>query len=298
MQSLLALLAPDFGLIALGFVLARWSGWPQSLWDGVERITYFVLFPTLLFYANARAQLDLGAAAPAVGAALVAMLAAIGAAALAKPLFRPSDAVFGASFQCGFRFTAYIAFALAARLHGEAGTALMAVVIGIVVPVVNVAAVAALARVKGGGMARELATNPLILACAGGVLYGSLGLPLPEFAQSMMSRMGAASIVLGLIAVGAALKLQAPFQYGALVPYLLAVKLMLCPAIALASARWFGLSPLATSVVVVWAALPPASTSYILAQRMGGDGRIAAALVSLATVVSVATIPLWIALSR
>jgi predicted permease len=46
-----------FILIALGFLLSRLRMFPRSLWEGVEKLVYYVLFPPLLFNSVARAEL-------------------------------------------------------------------------------------------------------------------------------------------------------------------------------------------------------------------------------------------------
>ena len=50
----LSLLLPDFALIASGFLICRYTGLNRPVWDGAERLVYFLLFPVLLFYAIVR----------------------------------------------------------------------------------------------------------------------------------------------------------------------------------------------------------------------------------------------------
>lgn len=91
-------------------------------------------------------------------------------------------------------------------------------------------------------------------------------------AGQFLGRLSEASIALGLLAVGAALRLRG--ESGAHLPssYLLAVKLLAVPAIAWMAARTLGLQGVYFDVVVMFGALPTASSAYILAMRMGGDG--------------------------
>ncbi len=77
--------------------------------------------------------------------------------------------------------------------------------------------------------------------------------------------------------------------------WFLAVKLLALPVLALAVGAWLGLSGLNYQVVVLFAALPTASSAYILAVRMGGDGRSVAWLISVSTLASMVTLPLWAA---
>ena len=51
-----------FILIALGFLLSRLRMFPRSLWEGVEKLVYYVLFPPLLFNSVARVRAKLVAA--------------------------------------------------------------------------------------------------------------------------------------------------------------------------------------------------------------------------------------------
>jgi predicted permease len=138
----------------------------------------------------------------------------------------------------------------------------------------------------------------LILSCAAGVAWGAAGLPLPELAQATLSRLGAAAIVLGLLAVGAALNPALERAHAGFLGWILAVKLAAVPAVVWAMRSLPGLTPEAFTVALVFAALPTAPAAYILAIRLGGDGRTAATLVSYGVALSLVTLPLWLALAR
>ena len=51
-------------------------------------------------------------------------------------------------------------------------------------------------------------------------------------------------------------------------------------------------------VVVAFAAMPTASSAYVLALRMGGNGPYVAGLVTVSTLLGMASIPLWLAAWR
>src|SRR5437867_919545 len=80
---------------------------------------------------------------------ITSTLAGMLLSALAQPLFKLPRTTFAACFQCGFRFNTYVALAAVSRLGGVEGVALMSLLIGVLVPLVNVAAVAMLAREHG-----------------------------------------------------------------------------------------------------------------------------------------------------
>ena len=50
------------------------------------------------------------------------------------------------------------------------------------------------------------------------------------------------------------------------------------------------------TVLVAFAAMPTASSAYVLAVRMGGDGAFVAGLVTVSTLLGMFALPLWIAL--
>lgn len=295
-MSIALALLPDFLLIAGGALLRRLRGFGPPFWAGVERLVYFVLFPALLFRSLATSPLGLAesGALAAVGLGFTAggMLLSL----LALPIFRLPGPTFAACFQCGFRFNTYVALAVASRVGGDAALAAISLLIGVLVPVVNVAAVGMLAR--GHGLRRigaELARNPLVLACAAGIAWRSPGLPLPAIASQLLGLLASAAVPLGLLAVGAGLRLQtATLPIGA-TAWWTGVKLLAVPAIACALSQAVGLPPLERQVAVTMAAVPTATSAYILATQMNAPGAPVALLISAGTLVAAVTLPLWIA---
>ncbi|MFJ7568036.1 AEC family transporter [Herminiimonas sp. NPDC097707] len=289
------ILLPDFMLILFGAILFRVTQWGDEFWAGMEKLIYYVLFPALLFYSTARSPINFAATGQFLQIAIAACLAGIALGWLAKPLFRAGPMIFESGLQTAFRFNSYIALAIAGRLGGDQGTSLMGLVIGFAVPLCNMAAVHALVKNKGR-LLLELLKNPLLMATMGGVVFNLLGFQLPDLAGAFLSRLGNASIALGLIMVGAGLRLTGLHSAKGIAAYFLAVKLLAVPAITYALGKWVGLSPLHLQIVVMFAALPTASSCYVLAVRMGGNGPFVAFLISGGTLISMATLPLWLVL--
>lgn len=294
-MSILTLLVPDFMLILLGFLLARLSHWGGHFWAGVEKIVYYIMFPALLFYTTAKTHFDFHATGHMLQTALMATASGMLLGSLAKYVFKTGPRIFESGVQTAFRFNSYIALAIASRLAGEQGTALMALLIGFLVPLCNMAAVYALAH-QSGRLLKEIASNPLVVGTASGVLFSLLQIPLPEAVGATLSRLGNASIALGLLAVGAGMRLSALHESKSIASYFLAIKLLVLPLIALLLGRWLELPLLQLQIVVVFCALPTASSAYVLAARMGGNGPFVAFLISASTVLSVLTLPIWLAL--
>ena len=297
-MSIALLLLPDFLLIAGGAALKRWGGFEAAFWTGLERLVYFVLFPALLFRSLAISPLGIADADRLVGVGLAFTLVGMLLSALAQPLFRLPHSMFAACFQCGFRFNTYIALAVASSIGGEAAVAAISLLIGILVPVVNVVAVGMLARGQRGRIGNELARNPLIVACAAGIAWKIAGLPLPSLAstcpRSSRKRGAAARTSGGRRRVDVQVRASCRrlrFCGGARSSCWRSRRL------ALLFANLVSLSPLERQVAVTMAAMPTAPSAYILANQMSGNGAPVALLISTATVLAAITLPLWIALA-
>jgi predicted permease len=296
-MNVLTLLLPDFLLIFCGYVLIRITDWGDDFWAGLEKLVYFVLFPALLFVSTSRTPLDFHATGKLLEVAIISIGSGIALGWLAKPLFKPGPMIFESGVQTAFRFNSYIGLAVAFRLGGEAGTSLMALIIGFAVPLANMAAVHALAHRNKGSLLKEMAKNPLLLATVSGTLFNILGGSLPEVMIHLFTRMGSASIALGLLMVGAGLKLQGLSEARAISTYFIVVKLIVLPAIALALSIAFALPPLQMQIAVMFCALPTASSAYVLAARMGGNAPLVAFLISAGTLLSIFTLPMWLLLA-
>ena len=298
-MSTALLLLPDFALILLGTGIRRWMHLGDHFWTGVEKLVYFILFPALLFNAIVKTRLDLGAALPLLGTSFAAMASGMLLALLPRPFLKMPGLTFASLFQCAYRFNSYIALAVAGMLFGAPGIATMGLIVGAAVPLANLVSVWMLARHGEVGLWREVARNPLIWGTAAGFLLNLAGFVPPAPLQAFLGRLADASIALGLITVGAALRLDGASAVRGISLWLLAVKLLALPLIAAGVGRLLGLDGLNYQVVVLFAALPTASSAYILAMRMGGDGRSVAWLISATTLGSMLTLPLWTAwLSR
>ncbi len=292
------LLLPDFALIVIGYLICRHTPLNRPVWDGAERLVYFVLFPVLLFNSIVRNPLDLTQALPLVGSGLAVISVGIVLAYALRWWPGVDPALHASGAQTAFRFNSYIALALAERLAGTPGVAWTALLMSVCVPLCNVAAVWPLARRGGQGYLRELARNPLILATGSGLACNLLGLQLPELAGALLGRIGAAAVPLGLMSVGAGLQLGALREAPRLAAALMTIRHAVLPALAVLLVVALPLPPGQQVVVVAFAALPTASSAYVLAVRMGGHGAFTAGLVTLSTLIGMVALPLWLAVWR
>ncbi len=297
------LLFPDFSLILCGYLLCRYTALNRKVWEPVESLVYYFLFPVLLFHSIVRSPLDLGAASSLAGAGLALAVVAIALnysmpwwPGLGNGLDRRLHA---ASAQVGFRFNSFIALALAERVAGPQGLQMVAVLIGLCVPIFNVGAVWPMYHQNSlkhptthrKGFAKELVRNPLILATGGGLLANLAGVHIPPWLEPTVTRIGGASLALGLMAAGAGMQLGSLAVAKGLGVALLGIKHLAMPLVAWALARLFGLNPGQTAVLLMFSALPTASSCYVLAARMGFNGAYVAGLVTLSTLLGMVSLP-------
>ncbi|WP_138423071.1 AEC family transporter [Maritimibacter alexandrii] len=297
---LLLTIWPLFALICLGFVLSR-RGFPDAgFWPAAERINYFVLFPALLVRNLAGAPLDDPDILRLGGAMVAVILMAFAALSLIR-LVRPMPAArFGPTVQGVIRFNTYLGLAVTSALTGPAGLERAAVCLAIGVPLVNVLSIMALTEGSAFRnprlMLRTVFANPLILACIVGIALALLGTGLPFGIESFLTLIAQASLPLGLLCVGAALRPSALGQDGLALTGTLALRLLAMPALAWLIAGVIGLGTTETLVLTVFAAIPTAPTAFVLTRQLGGDGTYMAGLITAQTMAAVVTIPVMLAL--
>ena len=300
-MNYIELLAPDFSLILLGFLLCRYTALNRAVWEQAEKLVFFVFFPVLLFHSIVKSPLDLSATSGLIMGGLT--LAASGIALTYVLPYLPwlgariDRREHAACAQIGFRFNSFIALAMAERLAGPEGLLLIAVLIGVCVPVFNMAAIWPMARHSETHFGRELLRNPFIIATVSGLLANLMGFHIPNWLEPSVSRIGAGSLALGLMAAGAGMRLGSMKEAKALSVAVLLIKHMLLPLVALFLSHALDLSKAQTLVLLAFSALPTAPTAYVLAARMGYNGPLVAGLVTLSTLLGLLSLPFAIALS-
>jgi malonate transporter and related proteins len=289
------LLFPDFSLILCGYLVCRYTALDRSVWEKVDALVFFLLFPVLLFHSIVKNPLDLGAASGLIvaGLTLGAMGIALSYAIPHVPGLRRHIDLrqHAASAQVGFRFNSFIALALADKLAGSQGVVLIAVLIGTCVPLFGVGAVWPMARHSQQGFLKSLLQNPLIIATLSGLAANLAGFSIPVWLEPTVSRMGAASLAMGLMAAGAGMQFGALPKAKALAVSVLTIRHLILPLLAWALSRLLSLSDTQTTVLLAFSALPTASSCYVLAARMGYDGAYVAGLVTLSTLLGMLSLP-------
>ena len=305
MLAIFESILPIFLLIVIGNLLRRTPLVTESGWRGLEDISYWVLYPVLLFVTVVRADFS--------GLQLDAMLAALLAAillmagfvlALWLPLSR-SGAVtgpeFSSFFQTAMRWNSFIALAVAQELYAAEGLAVVALVMTVIIIPLNVLSVSVVSRfgtrrAQWSTVAWATARNPFILA----ILIGLAFRYLPDLYQPVTAALdliGSAAIGLGLLSIGAGLRPADMLRPRFTMWLSVAIKLVLMPAVIFALAYLFGVRGPVLVYLVLCGAVPTAMNGYMLARQLGGDAEDYAAVATIQTALAVLTMPLALALT-
>ncbi|MDQ0346188.1 AEC family transporter [Ancylobacter vacuolatus] len=305
MSAVLGALVPVFLIIALGAVLKRGLLPEASHWIALERLTYFILFPALLVVSIARA--DLGEVAVLeVSTALLGAIALVGLLlTLLRPTisraFRLAGPSYTSVFQGALRWNTYIVLAISGSLAGPRGLAVAAVGLAVMIPVLNTLSVIVLARHGENGatsnrlLVLQILRNPFIWSCAAGALINALHLPVPPVLLTFGDILGRSSLALGLLVVGAGLRLGDLRRPRLATWFTCLVKLAVLPALGVGIGLMLGLREVDLLVVAVSTAVPSAPNGYVLARQMGGDAPLLAEILTVQTLLAAVTMPLVIA---
>lgn len=291
MSILLGAVLPIFALILLGFFLKKWAIHNTDFWHTCDTLTYYLFMPALLFHKIASGNFSHSGSDSLKGVWVVAltMLTLTALAILTYRIIHIQAARFTSFYQGAIRYNTYIFLAVVDQVYGTESMVFAAFLIALIVPLINILCVSIFAiYIRNGRFSltktiKTILTNPLILACALGGLCNILH--IDGILLHISSLLGSAAITLGLLSIGAGLKPKSlPYRDWA---FWLSIffKLLLFPIFVLIWAYFFRLPELYLAVCLIFAAMPTASSSYILAGQMGGDTDLMSMIITAQTLI-------------
>ena len=151
-----------------------------------------------------------------------------------------------------------------------------------------------------GKAARAVARNPLVVATVAGGLWSATGWTMPNAPHRLLELLSGAAGPCALVSIGALL--AQPAAAGSASPTIAPVvvaKLLVLPAIcALLAIPLFHLPPVWATTAVLLNALPTGTGPFMLAEFYGRDVARASRIMFVTTVLSLASVPVCIALLR
>jgi malonate transporter len=298
MNSFTSALIPIFVLIVLGFLLKRTQFLSEDAWSGIERLTYFVLFPALLIRSLGKQTL--------AGTPWSSMLVVVAGTLLLTTIvllllyrFRSiNDTTYTSIFQGGIRFNTYITFAVAQSLFGAKGLAMASVAAGFMIVLINLLCISVFVvwgKANFNGVlsfVREVVGNPLIIGCAIGWFLSLSSIGVPSIAGDILEIIGRAALPFGLLAVGAALKPEVMRGHVSAIVFSSLAQFGLKPLIAALLISTMGLSGITAGVLTIAFMTPTAPSAYILARQLGGDTEAMASIITFQTLLAFLVMPL------
>jgi malonate transporter len=302
MSAVVNVAVPVFAIMLAGYLSGRFRILGESSSEALNAFVYWFALPPIMFLSIATVPLSSVFNWPFIWAyALGMVLVAVPMFVLARFVFPNSLAGLTLHSLTGiFANTGYMGIPLFLAAFGPDG-ALLAVIATTINNVVVLGLTILVVELRGGGEASPLRVlagavwavirGPLFLAPMAGVLWSWSGLALPIPVSSFFSLMGAAAGPCALFAIGLFM-VGKPLSAGAQeVGWLVAVKLLVQPAVT----WWLAVSVLALDAdlvraVVLVSALPTGALVFVIAQKYGIFVQRCSAAILVSTVLSIVTV--------
>ena len=288
--------------VLIGYLARQYFKVGESVWNGIEKLTYYLFAPSLLVVSLANKSLQDLAWFEVFATLVMVLLFCSALIVLWQSLIRPVDMPsFTSVFQGGVRFNSFVALALADNLFGAEGLMVGALAMVVIVISVNILSVSvfSVANRKQSSWLQlpyQLITNPLIIGCLIGLTLNLSGIGLTASLDNLLLMLGKTALPMALLSVGAALRLGNIGSSLEMIAFTSVIQFVVKPIVALMIGQWLGLEGLTVIVVVIFMAVPTAPSSYVLARQMGGNAPAMASIITVQTLVAFVTLPITLSL--
>ncbi len=293
-------LIPVILIVMLGYGFSRSPLSTPSMWGDMERLTYYLFFPCMLVTRLSQTIYD-GPLLLRVGAALAVSLAIMTVIVVAvRPFIGRMPGAVSSMFQGSIRFNTYVGLAVVNALYGEQGLIVAALCIAVYIPLVNALSLGALvldSRRSSVGLMQvpgAIIMNPLVLASLLGLAISFSGINLPALIWEALDVLGQPALPLGLLAMGGSIKLTKMNAQKRQLMLAVFSKLLLFPLLVLFVGVALNLDSGLISVLILLACLPAPPSVLILAAQTGGNVGLSANIITVQTLATAVTLPLWV----
>lgn len=288
-------LFPIFVLLLFGRFLKARKLTNTEFLQTADRLIYYFFFPIMLFWKIGGASFGSGIDWTFIWAGVTPFLFMFCLSCLAIKIFGVTAYQAGSFSQSCYRFNTYIGVAVVLNSLGSEGVKHFGLLIGFVIPLVNLFAVTVLIWFSGKSLAtaerlkitsRAVVSNPLILGCLAGIFYSRFALPFPVFIDNSLSLISMVALPLALISVGGTLTFTG-VRANLRVSLIGAVaKLLVLPLIGWLSFTFFGVVGVPFKAGMILLALPASTAIYVLSSQMHSDTELASATIVISTLFS------------
>ncbi len=293
MLNVIEIVLPVFLVIVLGYAIRRLGLVDGDFFTQVNKLVYYVCLPLLLVYKIAGADFSASFNFKLVIAANGGVACCFLIAYLYGKWRSFPAAIQGSFCQGSFRGNlAYIGLAIIYNAYGDIGLTRAGILIGFLVPVLNLFAILALVlpqqqqRTSFREIVKLIISNPLILACLVGLLWSYFQIPMTVILDRTLNIVTGMSLPLALFSIGGSFSLaslKGDIPKAALVTIM---KLFLLPLITAGFMFALDITGVDFAIGVLLAGAPTAVSTYIMACQLDGDADLAGTIVVLATAFS------------
>lgn len=293
--DIINIVLPVFSVIALGWLLRQFGFLDALFLKQTNRLVYYVCLPLLLFYKIGTADFFANFNGQLVIASIASVTIIFGVTYSYTVIKKYPKNIQGVFCQGAFRGNiAYVGLAIALNAYGETGLTKAGILMGFLVPFLNLYAIIALTWPhRGDGENRgvffwlkQVALNPLILASFLGIIWSFLDIPIPLVLDRSLHIASGMTLPLALMAIGGAFSIER-FR-GDLSKAILATsaKTLWLPILAAILLINMGVQGIDLGVGVLIAGTPAATANYIMADQLKGDAELAGTIVMISTLFS------------
>jgi len=300
LDHIITALIPIFSLIIIGYFLKKISFPSIGFWPSADKLTYYILMPSLLVYKLSNASLEalneINFIIVGVGGILVLTLLLL--------LLQISTKIDGSSFtsitQGAIRFNTYVFLALCSSLFGDEGLIISVLLITFVIPLINVICIIFFSlfinktELSFISLMQSIFSNPLIIACLLGGGINFVGINIPISIEKIFHILSLAALPMGLLSVGVGFELSGLKDSGMYLFISSVSKLIIQPIIMYVLGVMLGLNSLSLSILLIFSSMPTAPSAYILARQLGGNTKLMSSIITLQTFLSIFTLAIVI----
>ena len=288
-------LFPVFALLLFGHLLKRLNFTHDAFLNTADRLIYYIFFPALLFWKIGAAASDHVGNPGLYKAAICAVASVYVFSSVYIKVFRVPAYQAGSFSQSCYRFNTYIGMAVVLSALGEDGARQFSILIGLIIPIINILAVTTLSWYSEKKMplmqrvqltAKALISNPLIIACLAGITYWKLIGGFPLFIDNTFRLAAFVTLPLALFSIGGALTLSGTKSHLKLSLVACVFKLILLPMMGYLFLTVFQATGISFKVGMIYFALPTSTALYILSSQLRSDTQLASVSIALSTILS------------
>ncbi len=298
MQDIVHNILPIFLIAFIGSIIRRKWIKSDEFWRGLEKLSFYLLFPAVLFKQISSVEINQAEILRLVSALILAT-AIVSIILIYYQTKNKYDKIYFTSiFQGGIRYNNYILFGLSKALFGKDGLSIIATISPYMIIFTNILSIMifVIYAPKERGisfkdnmviMIKSVAINPFVLASLLGFAFNYFHLSLNVGVDKTIENLADSALVIGVLIVGASLRFKLDPEHINMVTFTSFIKLIIMPIVTYIILWSLSITGINKSAGILFSCMPCASSAYILSRQLGGDPETMSSIITFTTVLSV-----------